>query len=110
MKSALIGFVFQILRETGFFISSVYKNICVHWYLFKNGFVLHNHSFLIDLSSFFSTITWAGTTLQPRIRCYPTLDDMVIPIVVMTFLGMIIALFPAWKLKRLRPVDVLKEV
>ena len=64
----------------------------------------------IDLSMFFSPISYAGSTFQPRIRCYPVLDNMVFPIIMIIFLGMIIALFPARKLKRLHPLEVLREV
>ena len=53
---------------------------------------------------------YAGTVITPRIRCYPALDNMLIPILMITALGMIVALFPAWRLRKLRPVDVLREV
>ena len=72
------------------------------------SFYLRDHH--IDLSAFISQIAYAETTIQPRIRSYPSLDNMLMPIVMITVLGMIVALFPARKLKRLRPVDVLREV
>jgi len=64
----------------------------------------------IDLSGFFDPISYAGTAFQPRLRCYLELDNMIVPIVMITVLGMLVALFPAMKLRRLRPVEVLKEV
>ena len=35
---------------------------------------------------------------------------MVFPMIMMVILGVVVALFPANKLRRLRPVDVLREV
>ena len=64
----------------------------------------------VDLSAFFDPITYGGSAFQPRLRCYLELDNMVFPVVMITVLGMIVACFPALKLRRLRPVDVLKEV
>ncbi|MFC1692607.1 ABC transporter permease [Candidatus Latescibacterota bacterium] len=72
------------------------------------SFYLKTHH--IDLSAFFTQISYAGGTFQPRIRCYIALDNMVVPIIMITVLGVLVALFPARRLKRLRPVDVLKEV
>jgi ABC-type antimicrobial peptide transport system permease subunit len=64
----------------------------------------------VDLSMFLSEISYAGTAFQPRLRCYLALNNIVMPVLMITVLGMIVALFPAWRLKRLHPVDVLKEV
>ncbi len=64
----------------------------------------------VDLSAFFDPITYGGSAIQPRLRCYLELDNMVFPIVMITVLGVIVACFPALKLRRLRPVEVLKEV
>ena len=64
----------------------------------------------IDLSRFMSQISYAETTLQPRLRSYPVLDSMLMPIVMIIILGIIVSLFPARKLRKLRPVDVLREV
>ena len=64
----------------------------------------------IDLSKFFQEISFAGTALQPRLRCYIMADNIVMPVVMVIGLGMIIALFPAWRLKHLHPVDALREV
>ena len=71
---------------------------------------LYVHQHPIDLSMFFQPITWAGTAFQPRLRCYLEMSNMVIPVVMITILGMIVAVFPALKLYRLKPVDVLREV
>jgi ABC-type lipoprotein release transport system permease subunit len=72
------------------------------------SFWLATHT--IDLSPFFSTVTYGSTAFVPRIRSYPVLRSMLIPIVMMIILGAVVALFPANKLRRLRPVDVLREV
>jgi len=71
-------------------------------------FYLKDH--YIDLSAYISTITYAETVIQPRLRAYTALDSMLMPIVVIIVLGVLVALFPARKLKRHRPVDVLREV
>ena len=72
------------------------------------SFYLKEHP--IDLSAFMSQITYAETALQPRLRSYPVLDSMLMPIVMIIILGIIVSLFPARRLKKLRPVDVLREV
>jgi len=64
----------------------------------------------IDLSMFFSEISFAGAAFQPRLRCYMLAENIVMPVIMVIGLGMLIALFPAWRLKRLHPVDALKEV
>ncbi len=64
----------------------------------------------IDLSGFMSAISWGGGAFQPRLKTYPTFENMLTPIVLITALGIIVALFPARKLRKLSPVDVLKEV
>jgi ABC-type lipoprotein release transport system permease subunit len=69
---------------------------------------MSNHP--IDLSMFFSEISYAGTAFQPRIRCYIAPMNMIVPVIMIIVLGMIVAIFPALKLRKLRPVDVLKEV
>jgi len=70
-------------------------------------FMVNHH---IDLSAFISPITYGGGAFQPRLKTYPTFKNMIVPILMITALGIIVALFPARKLKKLKPVDVLKEV
>ncbi|HUT63095.1 MAG TPA: FtsX-like permease family protein [Anaerolineae bacterium] len=72
------------------------------------SFYLKNH--VIDLSAFITQISYAEATLQPRLRSYPTLDNILGPTVMIILLGMIVAIFPARKLRRFRPIDVLREV
>ena len=74
----------------------------------SGSFYLKDH--YIDLSGVMTQISYAETTLQPRLRTYPMLDSMIMPIVVIIVLGIIVSLFPARKLKKLKPVDVLREV
>jgi ABC-type antimicrobial peptide transport system permease subunit len=72
------------------------------------SFYFKNH--YIDLSAFMNEISYAETVLQPRLRTYPAMSNMLMPIVIITLLGVIVAMFPARKLKKYRPVDVLREV
>lgn len=72
------------------------------------SFYLKNH--YIDLSAFISEIAYAETVLQPRLRTYPAAGNMLMPIAMITLLGVAVASFPARRLKRHKPVDVLREV
>ena len=72
------------------------------------SFYLKNH--VIDLSAVISQISYAEATLQPRLRSYPTLDNILGPTVMIILLGIIVAISPARKLRRFRPIDVLREV
>jgi len=71
-------------------------------------FFLKDH--YIDLSGYMSEIAYAETVIQPRLRTYPALDNILMPVVIIALLGTIVALFPARRLERHRPVDVLREV
>ncbi|MCE5249812.1 ABC transporter permease [bacterium] len=71
---------------------------------------LYMYGHPVDLSMFFSEITFGGTVMQPRLRCYLAVNNICVPVLMIIGLGMIVALFPAWRLKRLHPVDVLREV
>ena len=64
----------------------------------------------IDLSAYMSQISYGGTAIQPQIRCYMSLDNTLMPVAVIISLGVLISLFPAFKLKKLKPVEALKEV
>jgi ABC-type lipoprotein release transport system permease subunit len=75
---------------------------------FLAGLYLQTHP--VDISSIMPTVTFAETTLQPRIYAVPAPNVVITPIVMVIVLGSIVALFPAWRLKRLRPVEVLREV
>lgn len=66
--------------------------------------------YTIDISSFMPSVSIAETTMAPRIRAVPTPDTVLIPVFLVIALGTLVALFPAWRLKRLRPVEVLREV
>ncbi len=71
-------------------------------------YILRDHH--IDLSRWITPIAYAETVLVPRIRSYPNPGSMFMPIIVIIILGVIVSLFPARKLKKQRPVDVLREV
>jgi len=75
-----------------------------------SALVLYMSKHFIDLSMFFEPITFAGTVFLPRIRAYPSVENMISPVVMIVVLGGIVALFPARKLMKLRPVDALREV
>ena len=72
------------------------------------SFILRDHP--IDLSGVMSEITYAETAMQPQIRTYPALNNMLYPILMIIALGCLISLLPARKLRRLQPVDVIREV
>ncbi len=64
----------------------------------------------IVMSSSAESLSMAGTTLSTSMRSLPTWDAVLFPTLLMMSLGGVLALFPAWKLGRLRPVDALREV
>jgi ABC-type lipoprotein release transport system permease subunit len=64
----------------------------------------------IDLSMFYTDISWGSATFKPRLRWYWNPENFTLPISLMVAIGFIVALFPALKLRKMRPVDVLKEV
>jgi ABC-type lipoprotein release transport system permease subunit len=64
----------------------------------------------IDLSGFMESITYAESIIQPRIRSWMTADIVIVPVCMLVLFGVIVALFPAFRLLRMRPVSVLREV
>ncbi len=64
----------------------------------------------IDISAFMPAVTFAEATMQPRIRAAFAPDVVFAPALMVIALGSLVALFPAWRLKRLRPVEALREV
>ncbi len=64
----------------------------------------------VDLSSLMPSISYAESTIQPRLRGYVTADTVLVPVLMIVMLGSIVSLFPAWRLHRLRPVNILREV
>jgi ABC-type lipoprotein release transport system permease subunit len=64
----------------------------------------------IDLSSFMTSISIADSTIQPRIRTALAIDNLIIPVLLIFVFGVIVSLFPARRLKKMRPVNVLREV
>ncbi len=70
-------------------------------------YLFYNH---IDLSGSMSTISWGGTTMQPRLRSYPTAQNILLPVGLILVLGIVVSFFPAFRLRRLRPVQALSEV
>ncbi|HOY65872.1 MAG TPA: ABC transporter permease [Candidatus Ozemobacteraceae bacterium] len=63
----------------------------------------------IDLGWFLPPISWGGTTVIPRIRGVLSPVNVAMPGGVMMLLGAVVALFPAWRLFFLRPVEALRE-
>jgi ABC-type antimicrobial peptide transport system permease subunit len=72
------------------------------------GWYLQAHP--IDLSRFIETITYAESTIQPRIRVWMTPSNIAVPVCMLVMFGVLVALFPALRLKNIRPVAVLREV
>jgi len=64
----------------------------------------------IDLSAYMSPITYGEIAIQPQIRSYPALENTLMPVGIIILLGVLISLFPAYRLKKLHPVEVIKEV
>lgn len=55
-------------------------------------------------------LSFAGATIEARIATLPTLGNVTRPMLVMIVVGLLAALPPAIRLRRLRPVDSLREV
>jgi len=72
------------------------------------GLYLQGHP--IDLSGLAGSITYAESTIQPRIRAWMTPAIVLVPMCMLVLFGVLVALFPAWRLRRIRPVVVLREV
>ena len=70
------------------------------------SFWLFHH--YIDLGG--DAVSFAGTAFQPRLRSYPTVGNILMPISMMLSVGVLIAMIPAMRLRRQRPVDSLREV
>lgn len=64
----------------------------------------------IDISQSMSSMSFSGVTMQPVIRTFPNLVNILGPMGTMMLLGVGITAVPAWKLSRKRPVDALREV
>lgn len=55
------------------------------------------YHFPIDLSVYMGVIEWGGSSLKPMIRAYMTNDNLMLPIVLMMFLGGITSLWPSYR-------------
>lgn len=64
----------------------------------------------LDLSQAMTSLSFSGVTMQPSIRTFPHLGNILGPIGTMMLLGVFITAVPAWRLSRKRPVDALREV
>lgn len=56
----------------------------------------------------FARFSWAGASLEPRIRTVLAAGDFVWAVALMAVLGAGIAALPGWRVARLRPVDALR--
>ncbi|MFH2203407.1 MAG: FtsX-like permease family protein [Elusimicrobiota bacterium] len=72
------------------------------------SFYLEAHP--LDFRGSFSTLSWVGASIEPVFRASPTWDGIFWPMGMTVLLGFFVALLPAWKLYRMRPVDILREV
>jgi ABC-type antimicrobial peptide transport system permease subunit len=72
------------------------------------GWLLQNHP--IDLSAFMGSITYAESTIQPHIRSMMTPEIVIVPVCMLVIFGFVVSLFPARRLAKMRPIDVLREV
>lgn len=64
----------------------------------------------ISIEQYLSPISYAGSSITPRIYCQLTFFNTFMPCLAMVVLGMVVALLPAWRLRGLRPVEALREV
>lgn len=64
----------------------------------------------IDLSASMSSMSFSGVTMQPSLRTFPHLGNILGPIATMMLLGVVITAMPAWRLSHKRPVEALREV
>jgi len=65
--------------------------------------------FPIDLSGVIPPISYGGGALPAQLACQVTSFNTFMPIFAMIILGCVVALFPVWKLVRLRPVEALRD-
>jgi len=63
-----------------------------------------------DLSGVLGRMSMVGTVLQPRLRAVPDFGNVFIPVVTLVVVSVLVSFWPAWKLLRLRPVEILREV
>ena len=91
----------------GFFISAI-SGIAGGLVGFGASYILSVHT--IDLSAYMTQFSYGEAAFQPQIRSYLALDNILIPVIMIIALGVIIAFLPALKLRKLRPVEVLREV
>lgn len=55
------------------------------------------YNFPIDLSIYMGVIEWGGSSLKPMIRAYMTQDNILLPVILMMFLGGITSLWPSYR-------------
>ena len=55
------------------------------------------YNFPIDLSIYMGVIEWGGSSLKPMIRAYMTRDNILLPVVLMMFLGGLTSLWPSYR-------------
>ncbi|MBI4679198.1 MAG: ABC transporter permease [Elusimicrobia bacterium] len=70
---------------------------------------LHFERHPLDFRSTVTSITWAGATLQPVYRTAFSWENVLFPVAVTAVIGIVVALLPAWRLARARPVEILRE-
>lgn len=64
----------------------------------------------LDFRDSLSNLSWVGASFEPVFRAAPTPEGILWPMAMTTLLGLLVAILPAWKLYRLRPVEVLREI
>ncbi|MFH1723492.1 MAG: FtsX-like permease family protein [Elusimicrobiota bacterium] len=64
----------------------------------------------LDFRESFTSLTWVGASIEPVFRTAPGFEHVLFPVLMTALIGIVVALLPAFKLYRLRPVEVLREV
>ncbi len=64
----------------------------------------------LDFRGSLTSLTWVGATIEPVFRTAPGWENVLFPACMTALIGVVVALLPAIKLYRLRPVEILREV
>ena len=74
------------------------------------GLTLLLYHYPLDFSSTMSGINMGGTVWAPRFGAYLEFGNVLRPMLMMVALGIVIAIIPALRLRRLQPVEALRKV
>lgn len=78
--------------------------------LFGLGLTLLLQHYPLDFTATMSGVNMGGSVWEPRFGAYLQVGNILRPMVMMFLLGIVIALVPAFRLRRLQPVEALRKV